>query len=594
MNGELSSTLQWFSETEEPIAEVEIATAVRVLRKGDDRAEPPTEWLAEVMAFDFRENSQPENYPWGTYYGPMAVWNAPNGTAVESPSITKVTAEMLSYWEQRAQEAKNAVLKAKYADLVWDFSKRVTGTSAHIKNAHIVIDSTILMASKQSHKYAVHVITKLERALSLAISINDNPRIARVAQTILDFEDVIAEDSKRGLWGFSYDLLWNNRKVNLDEEQRSKILSDLESRLQRISKISKDSTPDPWAAEAAALRLASHYRKENRPGEARRVLTLYGSAFEEHCKSGSPLQVSFWLQKVLSVYLEYGLKDEVEKIARKLREIGPSLIYDMKPFSHTMEISNESMDEYLEAITEGDVTKVLQRIATHFIPQKEEIAKQLRDIAQEAPLSFLVLKQFQDHQGRPVTTLGSLDEDLEGNLAHQMSQNMAISAVSLHQVLKTVITKFALSSEGLLEYLYESPLFQEDRKKIIRAGLEAYFHENHLVAIHLLTPQIEAAIRDLIEMAGGTVLRASRSGGLHLKTFDELLRDEQIKTVFGEDAAFYLRVLFTDQRGWNVRNNVCHGIIPAQFFDVRLSERIIHVLLCLALVPEKEKGDQSA
>ena len=175
-----------------------------------------------------------------------------------------------------------------------------------------------------------------------------------------------------------------------------------------------------------------------------------------------------------------------------------------------------------------------------------------------------------------------------------MSQNMDISAIFLHEVLQTVITKFVVSSEVLIEYLYESPLFQEDRKEIIRAGLEAYFHQNHLVAIHLLTPQIEAAIRDLIEMAGGTVLRASRGGGLHLKTFDELLRDEQIKTVFGENTAFYLRVLFTDQRGWNVRNNVCHGIIPTRFFDVRLSERIIHVLLCLALVQEKEKGDQSA
>ena len=337
MNDKLSSTLQRFSETEEPITEAEIVTAIRVLRKKDDTIEPPTEWLAEVMAFDFRENAQSENNPWGTYYGPMGIWNAPDGTAVESPSITKVTPEMLSYWERRAQEVKNVVLKARYADLVWDFSKHVTGTASHINNAYIVIDSTILMASKQSHTYAVHVITKLERALSLAISINDNSRISRVAQTILDFEDVIAEDSKRGLWGFSYDLLWNNRKVNLNEEQRSKILSDLESHLQRVSKISQDSTPDPWAAENAALRLASHYRKENRPGETRRVLTLYGRAFEEHCKSGSPLQVSFWLQKVLSVYLEYGLKDEAEKIARKLREIGPDVISDMKPSSHTME-----------------------------------------------------------------------------------------------------------------------------------------------------------------------------------------------------------------------------------------------------------------
>ena len=272
-------------------------------------------------------------------------------------------------------------------------------------------------------------------------------------------------------------------------------------------------------------------------------------------KSGSPLRFHFGYRNPLCLFVTYGLKDEAEKIARKLREIGPDVINDMKPFSHTMDIPNERMAEYVEAMTEGDMAHVLQRIAIHFIPQKEEIAKQLRDIAREAPLSFFVLRQLQDHQGRPVATLGSLDEDLEGNLAHQMSQNMDISAIFLHEVLQTVITKFVVSSEVLIEYLYESPLFQEDRKEIIRAGLEAYFHENHLVAIHLLTPQIEAAIRDSHRdgrrygFSEGQPRRGTSS-----EDFDELLRDEQIKTVFGENTAFYLRVLFTDQRGWNVRS----------------------------------------
>jgi hypothetical protein len=63
MNDKLSSTLQRFSETEEPITEAEIVAAIRVLRKKDDTIEPPTEWLAEVMAFDFRENAQSENNP---------------------------------------------------------------------------------------------------------------------------------------------------------------------------------------------------------------------------------------------------------------------------------------------------------------------------------------------------------------------------------------------------------------------------------------------------------------------------------------------------------------------------------------------------
>jgi len=590
MNDELAATLGRFSEAERPISEIEIATGIRVLRKEDDTTEPPLEWLAELMAFEFHKE-QRENNPWGTYYGPLAVWNTPDGIK-ESPSITEVTPEMLNYWERRAQEAKNPVMKARYADLVWDFSKRVTGKGADVVNAQTAIDSIILIALKKSYEHDVFVVPKLERALGLVASIGDDARIARVAQTILDFEEAVAEDDKPGLWGFSYDLLWNNKRVNLNEERRNKILSDLESRLQRVSDTSEGSTPDPWVVQAAALRLASAYRKENRPNDVRRVLNLYGRAFQEHCKSGTPLQISFWLQGVHSVFLQFGLRDEAERITQRLREIGPKVANDMKLFSHKMEISKEEIDRYLDAMTEGDLETVLQRIAAEFIPRKDTTENQVRDIARAAPLSFLVTKQIQDHQGRPVAAVGSLDEDLEGNLVYQMSQNMRISAVSLNWVLKASATRCGVSPEILLQYLYQCPLFQEDRKEIIRAGLDAYFNNSHLVAVHLLTPQIEAAIRNLIEMTGGIVLKARRDGGFHLRTLDELLRDEQIKAVFGEDVSFYLRVLLTDQRGWNLRNNVCHGIMPIQYINEALSDRIIHVLLCLALVYEKVETDR--
>jgi hypothetical protein len=38
---------------------------------------------------------------------------------------------------------------------------------------------------------------------------------------------------------------------------------------------------------------------------------------------------------------------------------------------------------------------------------------------------------------------------------------------------------------------------------------------------------------------------------------------ETVKQCFGDNLSFYFRILLTDQRGWNMRNNVCHGISPA-------------------------------
>ena len=196
------------------MAEHEVGTAIRFLRQKDDPDEPPMEWLAEVMAFGFCENYRDKDTGWGTYFGPMMVSPDEKGRMIESPSIQRVTAEILDYWTKRAKESKHPILRARYAGLVWDFTKKVTGQTADIEIARIRIDSIVEIAASNCHKDESDVITKLEHALHLAICLNDTFRIARVRDAILEYEDKVAEDNKPGLWGFSFDLLWKNKKVN--------------------------------------------------------------------------------------------------------------------------------------------------------------------------------------------------------------------------------------------------------------------------------------------------------------------------------------------------------------------------------------------
>ena len=88
----------------------------------------------------------------------------------------------------------------------------------------------------------------------------------------------------------------------------------------------------------------------------------------------------------------------------------------------------------------------------------------------------------------------------------------------------------------------------------------------------------------MVEIAGGGILKSARGGGFHLKTLDELLRAREVEGALGEDAGFYFRVLLTDQRGWNIRNKVCHGMIPPEQISKGVADRLLHVLLILAIL----------
>ena len=577
-----------------PFAEREISSAVNSYIKEKNINELPPQWLAEAMAFDFVQDYQNKETSWGTYYGPMMVLNNDDGTATESPSIRLVTPEILEYWEERSRKARHPILKLRYADLVWDFSKNILDKSPHFSIAHTVIDSTIAVATTNCHKYETNVIKKLERALLVALSINDSGRINELRETIIQYEDKIAEDKKPGLWGFSFDLLLKNKKVPISDELRQKIIQDLEDRLTKLSDTSNKENLEPWAAESTALRLAGYYRSTKQKENTRTVLLKFGKAFEAASEDASALQASGWLQRVHSVYLEYGLREEAEIIAIKLKEIGPKVNEEMKPISHEMKISDEDMQKYINSIIGDDLESTFVRIAAHYVPKKDQVENQLKDLAQKAPISYLVPRQIQDHQGRPIAFIGSLEDDLIGNIVHLSSQNMRISAAFLRRVIEEFISRFKVTPPKIIDFFYKSPAFDEDKREIIFSGIKAYMENNQLSAIHLLIPQIESAFRKLVEHTGGSVLKPSRGGGMHLKTLDEIIRDQRVINIFGEDMSLYFRILLTDQRGWNLRNDVCHGISPAATFQVNITDRVFHTLLCLALVRDKENNSQSA
>ncbi len=315
----LKEVLDKYDRKTKPITESEFSHEILSLRNEKDTSEPPMQWIAEAMAFDFYENHQGSG--WGTYYGPMFVFNNDDGTATESPSITKVTEQMIGYWSGRAQTAKHPVLRARYADLVWDFSKVVTKKSPDYKVAQIAIDSIIEITQRNCYKPEVNVIKKLRRALSLAITLNDSTRIEKLTGAIIAYEDSVTEDSKLGLWGFSYDLLFENDKVKLTADQVQKMIRDLEGHLLRASQPAKPEEIDPWAVEAAALRLAKHYRKIRHGEDTKRVMVAVGNAFMQASSKASALQTSAWLQRVYTTFREFGLVDEAEEISIKLELI---------------------------------------------------------------------------------------------------------------------------------------------------------------------------------------------------------------------------------------------------------------------------------
>jgi hypothetical protein len=563
-------------ETVSGVSEHDIESAISSLRAADSAEVACQEWQYELLAFSFFENHASKKNNWGSNFRPMMVFKTDDGEIVERPSILQIDKDTIAYWQQRAQATTNPLLRGRYAGLIWELSEHAVGEKPDHAIARLYCDALLNIADKKLHQYEVDIIKKLGRALSLAISLNDPTLIERAKQTIMKYEREVAEDSKPGLWGFSFDLLIGNKKVSLSEAEENEIVLALEKRLERLT------GGDPWRCEKAAERLARYYRGKDREDDCSRVIRDLGSTFETAAKNAVPLQASSWLEHMHEVYRQFNLKADAERIALMIRELGPKVLANMKSLSYQEEIPKDKFEAYLGNMVAGTFEESFARIAMRYIPRRGEVEQQLRDLSKQAPISFLITKQIMDHRGRVVATVGSLDDDLDGHVVSQMSQNMHIGSVFLAAVIDRAVNKFNVSEDVLVKYLLLSPLFDDEQGKYLMAATHAYLQEDFAVAIHLYVPQIEAAIRNLVEHTGGAVLKPRDGGGFHLRTLDELLRTEQVNKVLGEDIALYFRVVLTDQRGWNIRNNVCHGTFPYQYASRVVADRLLHILIVLA------------
>ena len=90
-------------------------------------------------------------------------------------------------------------------------------------------------------------------------------------------------------------------------------------------------------------------------------------------------------------------------------------------------------------------------------------------------------------------------------------------------------------------------LFDESNYDIIRQGLDFFFEGKYILACHIIVPQIENAIRNLVEKSGISVIKPQhKRNGFQLLTLDELLRTKAIEGAFTSDGALYLRLVLTD------------------------------------------------
>lgn len=575
----LDDILQHFDNQTEPFNKRDVLKALRELRhEWVEIEDVPMPLKADYLAFDLPTVDH-------------------NGQDIKCEGLPNIIDEKaLQHWEMRANTFKNPVLRLTYAEVLWLHS-RIINKRAYPDMAKLAIGMMLKILHSKNYIHGINARKCSERALDLALKFGDKARITNAIEVMITVEDAIAIDDKPGLWGFSFDNLFENTNIELTEAQKAKLLQDLEARLKRLV---EPATFHLLGAQQAAMRLINHFNKQKNRPEAQRIVRIFAKGIMHSIEIEKSPQISQTnLFDLFVLYLKNGLKKEAGKLEAHLYESGEKGLDEMQAFTTTIDLGELKVKEFASQMVRPELDDSLFAIAVHCLtPSREVILEEVKEAASYAPMYHLFGKKHIDQHGRIIAQTGGIDEQIEPPILERLMWHIQFDSFYLRAAIEEVFRVHSVNVDKLLDFLYASPVFKDSKKAFFRDAIQAYLDDRHSIMAHLLIPQIEDAIRHLARLEEVSTLQwDSANNGLDYRTLGQILSDDDFKVIFGalgERIVFYLRAILTQELGWNLRNELCHGLVLPENLDSVKSDRLFHILLLLAVYGRPFKESQTS
>ena len=111
-----------------------------------------------------------------------------------------------------------------------------------------------------------------------------------------------------------------------------------------------------------------------------------------------------------------------------------------------------------------------------------------------------------------------------------------------------------------------SPFIPEDRSRDIARGLYYGYDGDFFTSLYLLAPQIEHLVR--YHLKNSDVKTTIIEEGVETElSLNALLKKEETKIVFDDALIIEFKAIFTHPNGFNIRNDIAHGLVGSNNYD---------------------------
>jgi len=531
----------------------------------------------EILAFDLSTHRFPEKR-----FSPLVEGMLENGERYVYPDLNKqFPDETIDYYKKRAAKTKNPILEARYCDIVWDLRKEIEyaekAIEAYLKCCEVYFDN----------EWDSELADSLNRALQIAISINNNGLIKSVLDTAYNFISKLKSQQRYNFIKDIIDFILMNHKRIKDYLDLNFFVQTLEAALEFY----KCPERGNFHLQRILLKLLIKIKKiENQNEEVRKLELNIAEIYEKEAKwkqinyqKGNSIASSVY-QKALQKYVEIGnCEEKIKEIKTKIQTaLEAAKETDFQLIQVISEIPRKDIDNYLNRFKGLSINEALEIIAVDktLVPSYDDCRKEAVEIYNKYVFRSMIPRQF-IFDDIVIKNIETKEEKIAFDAVKIFLDQCYVISILFKEIIKTILAEHPNFFDEIINYLSKSEIVSTERITIIRKGLEHYKKKDYIGTIYLLVFQIEGILRDLLKQMRIPTF-TYRNKEMRYKTLYEIIRLLEVENGFDIDLLKFIQFFLCDLRGDNLRNEIAHGILRKEQFTERNANLLILLLIKLA------------
>jgi hypothetical protein len=544
-----------------------ITNIYNVALKGFDGAETLKEYLIwDLELMSCRENSLHIGENKNNRLVPMFVWKNED----EWPDIKNFKKEQIQFYDECINKTSNPIMKIRYLDYLADYSD----SPKRYGYAMRLFDELIAICIPNEENY-YRYLSSISRVVDIAVKYSKQEKMRIVEKILIEESDRLI-DKKSFRWILELSqllryLCYYNRQKRINEDSIIKTIGHLEEARVYYKEIKDIYIYQPLSWELTEWCKAEKYTET----DIKKILIEIGEAFEFEAEyqsgreKSSLIEASF-LENAVNHYIKIGEGDRIPELKTKIKNAYKRMKDDneLKVVSTELKITKEMLESEANIFRNSDVSKSfgLLSYSTHFVQGKKEIKESTERIYKDSILSRIA-NLSSVYGGRKIFQANSEEDHFKYNYHTTYNIGLHVRFGIFYKYIWDDMITNGLNEEMIIGRITSWKYMKAENKIIIEHGIRMLFKEDYVSSLHILVPQFENVFREFFHQAGFATTSIKANTTQHEQNFNDFLRNEFVKANIDEDILYFIEFVLVDNTGYNLRNNIAHGIASIETFS---------------------------